>query len=176
MLVDTKIRAVGKAIRGLWKSASAVRGETILIAESDEWLRRLLVERLHRAQYQTLEAADGAEAVRIAARSRSGNIHLLLADVRLPDLLGWDLAEILRLDHPRLKVVCFGRSPQDGWSRPRKISAAFLHLPRPFISEAVLQALRHELRDQAGLNAEPRRAPARFEPPRNWEPGIRRGL
>ncbi len=76
----------------------------VLVAEKSDALRRKVVDTLRARCYETLEASNGAEAVRIGA-SYLGEIDLLLTDVQLTDFSGWDLAEILRLDHPRLKVL-----------------------------------------------------------------------
>jgi CheY-like chemotaxis protein len=161
MQLDKMVRGrttLRNAIRGLWQGGIVRPRRIIVVAESDPSLRRLLVESLCLADYQTLEAADGAEAVRVAARMARHEIDLLLTDMTLPDLAGWDLGEIVRLDHPRAKVVCLGRSPHDGWSRPRNVPASFLLLPKPFSSEAVLQAVRREFLDKPQFNSKPKLA------------------
>jgi hypothetical protein len=60
--------------------AFTVQKEHILVAESNQVLRRHLVDVLRDGHYRTIEACDGAEAVRIGTRCRR-QIHLLMTVV-----------------------------------------------------------------------------------------------
>src|ERR1700676_1044241 len=72
-----------------------VRGyETILLVEDAEPLRRLAHMFLKDNGYQVLTAADGSEALQVAARN-TGPIDLLLTDVVMPGINGRGLAEPL---------------------------------------------------------------------------------
>src|SRR5258708_2984942 len=116
----------------------------LLVAEKSDGLRRKVVDTLRARCYETLEASNGAEAVRIGA-SYLGEIDLLLTDVQLTDFSGWDLAEILRLDHPRLKVLFL--SPAERVARP-SLSWQVLRFARlggthsgPAVPQAVLDEI-----------------------------------
>ncbi|MBI3968752.1 MAG: response regulator [Chloroflexi bacterium] len=61
------------------------RPRTVLVADDDPDIRTLLAGHLRRAQYQVLEAADGAEAIELADRERPG---LVLLDIRMPRVDG----------------------------------------------------------------------------------------
>jgi len=98
--------ALNNTIRERWSRDFAGQKELILIAESNQVLRRNLVDVLRDQRYRMIEACDGAEAVRRGARCRR-QIHLLMTGVRLPDLIGWELAELLRLDHPAVAVRAY---------------------------------------------------------------------
>jgi CheY-like chemotaxis protein len=91
-------------VRGHWSRGSAAQKELILVAESNQALRRNLVDVLGDQHYLTIAACDGAEAAHNGAHCER-QIHLLMTGVRLPDLIGWELAEFLRLDHPGVAVV-----------------------------------------------------------------------
>jgi CheY-like chemotaxis protein len=92
----------------LWRRRFTSPGTTILIAEPDPMLRRL-ERRALSPKYQIVETSSAEEAVRTAAR-REANLDLLLTEVRFPRIDGWDLAELLKLDYPALKVVYLSRS------------------------------------------------------------------
>jgi CheY-like chemotaxis protein len=116
--------------------------KVVLVAENNRSLRKLLTEILRDQGHYMIEAGDGAEAVRIGARFRD-EIHQLITAVRLPDLIGWELSELLMLDYPALDVVYIARNPDDcKWlSRARNVSK-FIHLPNPLTRESVRRALR----------------------------------
>ena len=118
------------------------RNKVVLVVENNRSLRKLLAEVLREQCHYTIEAADGAEAVRIGARYRD-EIHQLITAVRLPDLIGWELVELLRLDYPTLDVVYLARNTDDcKWlSRAHKASR-FIRLPNPLTRESVRRALR----------------------------------
>ena len=76
---------------------------TVLIAEPNPVLRQLERQALSQA-YCVVSTSGAEEAVRLAARHET-KLDLLLTEVRLPNLFGWELTELLKLDYPRLKVV-----------------------------------------------------------------------
>lgn len=145
----TSLRAT---IRKLWGGSRALHEQVILVAESDKALRRSLIGVLHAQHYRTIEARDGGEAVRIGARYRH-DIHLLVTDVRLPDLSGWELGELIRLDHPAVRIICLGHNVADRRrSLGRRIST-FVLLQTPFRHEPIIRAVERELSEQARLSS-----------------------
>jgi PAS domain S-box-containing protein len=79
-------------------------GQTLLLVEDDEAIRRVTVERLAEAGYHALEAADGREALAILSERR--RVDLLVTDVGLPGIPnGRQLAEIARASRPGLAVL-----------------------------------------------------------------------
>jgi two-component system, NtrC family, sensor kinase len=73
------------------------RDETslILVVDDDANLRRATVRRLTRAGYQTIEAATGYDALRIAQAEQP---DLLLLDVNMPDVDGFEVCRRLKAD------------------------------------------------------------------------------
>lgn len=65
----------------------------ILIAEDNKDYRKLMKIHLNHAGYTVFEAADGAEALDILEHE---TIHLLIADIMMPRIDGFDLTEQLR--------------------------------------------------------------------------------
>ena len=85
-------------------SESLPNAKTILVAEQENTARNAVSKTLRACGYEVIEACNGLEALRRAAAQRS-EVHLLLTDVVLPGLYGWELAELMKLDWPRLKVL-----------------------------------------------------------------------
>lgn len=144
----TSLRAT---IRKLWRGLRAPHEQVILVAENNKVLRKLLIGVLRGQHYRTIEARNGGEAVRIGARYRH-DIHLLVTDVRLPDLIGWELGELIRLDHPALRVVCMGYNAADRRRQLGRSISRFVLLQTPFRREPVIHAVRQELIEQARLS------------------------
>jgi CheY-like chemotaxis protein len=77
--------------------------ELILIVEDDADVRRLTVEMLEELNYATLQAEDGADALRLI--ESAPDIALLLTDVVMPNMNGRALADATDLIRPDLKVL-----------------------------------------------------------------------
>lgn len=110
--------------------AAQARGtETILAAEDDAAVRSVLRRALAPLGYEVLEAADGEEALRLA-RAHPGPIHLLITDVVMPGMSGFDLCARLTRERPELRVLYISGHPRDGTGDSRlPADAAFLSKP-----------------------------------------------
>ncbi len=91
------------AIAGQPDHAPVGAGETILVVEDEPVVRALVVEVLNELGYQTLEAGEASEALRITESGQ--RIDLLISDVGLPGMNGRQLADIARQQRPGLKVL-----------------------------------------------------------------------
>ncbi|HSE05093.1 MAG TPA: response regulator [Methylomirabilota bacterium] len=85
---------------------------TILVVDDDTWVRVLARDVLAADGYRVLEAADGADAIRVAAE-HPGPIHLLLTDVMMPGMNGCELATGLTGLLPGLKVMFMSAFDRD---------------------------------------------------------------
>ena len=85
---------------------------TILVVDDDEWVRVLARDVLAAEGYRMLEAADGQDAIRVAAE-HTGPIHLLLTDVMMPGMNGCELAAGLGGVLPGLKVMFMSAYDRD---------------------------------------------------------------
>ncbi|MBW8270744.1 response regulator [Caldovatus aquaticus] len=85
----------------------------ILVAEDEPLAAMAIEDLLAGAGYAVLLAADGQEALEIAARG--ARFDLLLTDLRMPRLAGRELIRRLRAARPDLPVVVMtGYAPPDG--------------------------------------------------------------
>ena len=78
--------------------------ETILLVNDEADVRATAREILEGQGYELLEALDAEDAVRVAA-THQGPIDLLLTDVVMPGASGQDLAMLLGLQRPDLRVL-----------------------------------------------------------------------
>ncbi|HUR93286.1 MAG TPA: response regulator [Gemmatimonadales bacterium] len=75
----------------------------VLIAEDDPVVRSLIVRLLEEDGYTVVSARHGAEALETALATES--IDLLITDVRMPVMDGWELGRQLRRRWPALPVL-----------------------------------------------------------------------
>ena len=83
-------------------SWSSPRDEAILVVEDEEPIQDLISTALRFAGFQVTTASSGREALRLAA---SMELHLLVLDVNLPDLDGFDVCRRLRAEGQQVPVV-----------------------------------------------------------------------
>ena len=136
MAGETHEEEVGEEGRSRADSADTILAAgTILIADDDEGLRSVLADVLRGLGYRVLEARDGEDAVEIA-RTHRGDLDLLIADLVMPRLSGYEAAEGVRQLHPQIAVLFISGYVDErslAWKEP---SPSMLFLPKPFsISE-----------------------------------------
>ncbi len=118
--------------------------ETILLVEDEESLRQLAVSMLRECGYTVLEAANAAEALPLGEHYE-GQIDLLATDVVMPNMMGTELAERLRIARPNMPVLFMS-----GYSK-RLTDDTILQKPgtamlvKPFDFTALAQAVRRLL-------------------------------
>jgi two-component system cell cycle sensor histidine kinase/response regulator CckA len=76
----------------------------VLLVEDDEQVRTFIRMLLSTNGYQVLEASNGAKGLELA-EAEAANIDLLLSDMLLPELSGFDLAQKALERNPELKVL-----------------------------------------------------------------------
>jgi CheY-like chemotaxis protein len=116
-------------------------GETVLLVEDEELLRRMTREVLEASGYRVLEAAHGDEAIRIS-RSYPGTIQVMLTDVVMPGLSGPELARLLAGVRPRMKVLYVSGYPDDASVPAVRTAAGTDFLQKPFTPAALEGRLR----------------------------------
>jgi PAS domain S-box-containing protein len=82
----------------------AGRGETVLIVEDEISILKLARIILERQGYSVLTAVTPGEALTLAG-GHTGDIHLLITDVVMPEMNGRDLAKNLAITYPGLRVL-----------------------------------------------------------------------
>lgn len=80
------------------------RGETVLVVEDEAANLQMDKIMLERLGYRVLAAGTPDEAIGLAEK-HSSEIHLLVTDVVMPEMNGWDLAERLQSLYPSMKIL-----------------------------------------------------------------------
>ena len=118
--------------------------ETILVVEDTEGLRRMIRRMLEGIGYTVLVAADGEEALALAA-DHSGAIDLLLTDVVMPKLGGAELANHLAARRPGLRVLFMSGYTQGAIAQHGVLLEGVSLLEKPFSRTDLTRAVREAL-------------------------------
>lgn len=115
-------------------------GETVLLVEDQEEVRRFASGVLRRYGYRVLESAGAGDAILIAEQ-HPGPIHLLLTDVVMPRMNGRDLVRRLAPLRPEMHVLYMSGYPSDAIAE-RGVLEARLCITKPFTPERLAQKIR----------------------------------
>jgi two-component system cell cycle sensor histidine kinase/response regulator CckA len=126
-------------------ASAMLRGEeALLVVEDEDAVRVLVVELLVQLGYRVRAAANAAEAMTLLQGDANG-IDLLLTDVVMPGLSGWELAAAVRARYPRCSVLFMSGHPVGMEDDPRaRVSLAEL-LHKPFTPEMLAARVRQVL-------------------------------
>ncbi len=78
--------------------------ETILLAEDQDGVRGMLQIFLQSIGYTVLPACNGKEALELA-KNYAGQIHVLLTDIVMPGMNGFDLSKDMKILLPEIKLL-----------------------------------------------------------------------
>lgn len=123
------------------------RPEAILVVDDEEHFRAGVVRQLKEAGFETIEARDGADAVKRFAERRE-EISAVLLDLVMPNTSGGETLAILRYYEPTLPiVVTSGYSELDAKSlRGTERGVGFLG--KPFTATELTTELRRVINER----------------------------
>jgi len=127
-----------------WKSLAANGSETILVAEDEDSLRKILVRGMENYGYHVLQACNGVEAVK-RAQDYKDTIHLLLTDVVMPKMNGKELSEELHKDRPEMNILFMSGYSQEVLSQKGTIDPSIHLIKKPFSKEKLAERIREVL-------------------------------
>jgi PAS domain S-box-containing protein len=118
------------------ENAGQVAGgdETVLLVEDEPTILKMTTTMLKLLGYTVLAAATPGDAIRLAG-THTGEIHLLLTDVIMPEMNGRDLAEKMLLLHPRLKCLFMSGYTSDVISRHGTLDEGVHFIQKPFVKK-----------------------------------------
>ncbi len=111
--------------------------QTILIAEDEPAIRKMLSRALRREGYNVLAAGSGEEAISAAAH-HSGTIDLLLTDIVMAPMGGADLYAWLKTERSDLAVLFIS-----GYMSREPVEGSFLK--KPFTPAELVDKVREVL-------------------------------
>ena len=128
---------------------SDFRGRQILLVEDNELNREIAVALLSEYGFQVDTAEDGAEAVEKVKNSRPGDYDLVLMDVQMPVMNGYEATEQIRsLDDPALAGITILAMTANAFDEDRKKALACGmdgFLSKPIVIEELISTLQNSL-------------------------------
>jgi CheY-like chemotaxis protein len=122
--------------------ATPARGsETILVIEDEPMLLDLLQILLSTNGYEVLTAADGEEAMRIYGE-RHRDIALVLSDMGLPKLGGWEVFQRMRELNPRVRSILASGYLDQHLRSDLLAAGAKDFIQKPYVPDEILRRIR----------------------------------
>jgi nitrogen-specific signal transduction histidine kinase/CheY-like chemotaxis protein len=124
--------------------------ETVLLVEDDASLRALAARALRINGYEVLMAANGAEALKVAA-SHPGPVDIVASDVVMPGIGGRQLIEQLVETYAGIKVLFMSGYTNDEIVRRGVLGGGTAFLQKPFTPDQLVRSIRAVLDRPASL-------------------------
>lgn len=121
--------------------------ETILLAEDEEIVRKLVFEQLKSHGYHVLEATNGKSALSICKQYQQP-IHLLITDVIMPEMSGRDLVDQMLQLRPEMKALYMSGYTDDAIVHHGILDSDVDFIQKPFTTNSLMRKVR-ELLDTA---------------------------
>ena len=121
---------------------SMIAGQhTILIVEDEALLLDLLKEMLEGEGYRVITATDGIQAVDLY-RAEKDKVSLVLSDMGLPGMGGWEVLHQLQAINPAVKVILSSGFMDTKVREDMLHSGARDFIQKPYTPEKVIQQIR----------------------------------
>ena len=132
---------------GATRSETGVMSEnvhTILVVEDEELLLDLLKEMLEGEGYRVITAADGQQAVDLY-KVEQERVSLVLSDMGLPSMGGWEVLRQLKAINPAVKVILSSGFVDTKVRQDMIKSGARDFIQKPYMPEKVIQQIRESI-------------------------------
>jgi two-component system cell cycle sensor histidine kinase/response regulator CckA len=113
---------------------------TVLVVDDDPRMRDLLTSLLRFSKYEAISAASPAQA--LAALQDRPDIALTIADIVMPGMNGYDLAEEIRRIRPDMRLVFMSGFAAD----PLRRAVDAPCLAKPFTAAELISAIDEALK------------------------------
>ena len=117
----------------------SVETATVLVVDDESMVRTLVRRMLEPGVCVVVEAEDGESALRLIERDQPA-IDVVLTDLVMPGIDGFDIVTVLARHRPDLPVICMS-----GFASVSRSQLTVPFLPKPFSLETLRAALDPEL-------------------------------
>ena len=124
--------------------ARAIAGDTVLLMEDEEGVRKFVCSMLQKRGYRVLEAKDADHALALASDSQE-RIDVLLTDMVMPKINGPDLAEKIVALRPSVKVVFMSGYTDRAIRLQGRLDQNAIFIQKPFTPQMLALRIREAL-------------------------------
>ena len=122
----------------------------VFIIDDDEHVRETVGLVLRQAGYEVLEAVDGEEAIAvIESYPTSFSIQVIICDIHLPTVSGYDLISFIREKLPTVPVIVLTGYPDVQGAAALFKQGVVDYLIKPGRAETLLDSVRRAIGEQA---------------------------
>jgi two-component system, OmpR family, alkaline phosphatase synthesis response regulator PhoP len=127
-----------------------VRKLKVLVVDDEKHLADLVGFHMKRAGYDVVLAGDGEQALKV---SREEKPDLLILDLMLPKINGWEVCKCLRRDLSRtVRVIMLSARAELDDKRKGFYVGADDYMTKPFSPRDLVAKVNHMLKGQEGNN------------------------
>lgn len=129
-----------------------MENDCILIVDDEERMRKLIKDFLKQKNYNTMEAADGEEALKVFSENQN-RIRLILLDVMMPKLDGWSVLRQIRQTSkvPIMMLTARGEEQDELFGFELSVDE---YISKPFSPKILVARVEAILKRTAGDNKE----------------------
>ena len=120
------------------------QGETILLVDDNQAIRKVVAEVLELKGYRVLQAVNGKEAFEISIQPGT-HIDVLITDVIMPEMNGYELGSRLREAMPHLKILYMSGYTEQAIQNHKVLDAGSEFVSKPVPMQALLLKIRQIL-------------------------------
>ncbi|HTU01190.1 MAG TPA: response regulator, partial [Candidatus Sulfotelmatobacter sp.] len=124
-------------------TSDCASGQLLLLVEDEETIRGNVRECLQQLGYRVLEAPDGVAALELC--KLHPEIQMVLTDLIMPHMGGYELASEIAERYPQLKVLFMSGYTDDAIVRQGVLSATTPYLQKPFSPVSLARKVRETL-------------------------------
>jgi len=139
--VTLPLRGTGEVAPAAAKLAPRGGNELVLVVEDDPALRKTTRRTLERAGYRVADAANGRDALQLWD-SLPEKPALVVTDLVMPGLSGYQVAAALRAWAPGLKVIYTSGYSAETAGKPIELRTGENFVQKPFAPAVLLEAVR----------------------------------
>ena len=151
ILFPIEFGALEKASEDTKQEVIPVGNETVMVVEDDDLVRKLAVNTLKHQGYQVLQANDG-DVCYAKLNDEDLSPDILLTDIVMPNMMGTELAKLLKKKWPDLPVLFMSGYSEDSIVKFEGIEGAVEFIQKPFRPMMLAQKIR-ELLDMKAIKA-----------------------
>ena len=142
--INGNVAAKPECAQAAPQAESSLSGKRVLLVEDNDLNMEIAEFYLDHAGAAVVKAWNGKEAVRMFTSSKPGTISLILMDLMMPVMDGYEATRAIRaLDHPDASTVPIIAMTANAFDEDRKKSKAAgmnAHLAKPLDMQALLSA------------------------------------